>query len=139
IDAVDSPANRSTLDPFCSLIGHTGWSADVVLAARNTAGNMASSDGKPGSVFDHHVQTAVCDSRAKYREGRRPRAVKVYTINLESRYLLIQGVPAVGAMKELVERFALYGAIEEYNALDEYPAEDFTEVYLIKFMNLQSA
>ncbi|XP_029414218.1 RNA-binding protein 48 isoform X1 [Nannospalax galili] len=42
-------------------------------------------------------------------------------------------------MKELVERFALYGAIEEYNALDEYPAEDFTEVYLIKFMNLQSA
>ncbi|XP_015413797.1 PREDICTED: RNA-binding protein 48 isoform X2 [Myotis davidii] len=42
-------------------------------------------------------------------------------------------------MKELVERFALYGAIEQYNALDEYPAEEFTEVYLIKFMNLQSA
>lgn len=58
---------------------------------------------------------------------------------MESRYLIIQGVPAVGAMKELVERFALYGAIEQYNALDEYPAEDFTEVYLIKFMNLQSA
>ncbi|XP_034375478.2 RNA-binding protein 48 [Arvicanthis niloticus] len=100
---------------------------------------MASSDGKPGGIFDHHVQTAVCDSRAKYREGRRPRAVKVYTINLESQYLLIQGVPAVGAMKELVERFALYGAIEQYNALDEYPAEDFTEVYLIKFVKLQSA
>ncbi|KAM6152559.1 RNA-binding protein 48 [Erethizon dorsatum] len=100
---------------------------------------MASSDGQLGSLFDHHVQRAVCDTRAKYREGRRPRAVKVYTINLESRYLLIQGVPAVGAMKELVERFALYGTIEEYNALDEYPAEDFTEVYLIKFMNLRSA
>ncbi|XP_014922002.1 RNA-binding protein 48 [Acinonyx jubatus] len=100
---------------------------------------MAASGGELGGVFDHHVQRAVCDTRAKYREGRRPRAVKVYTINLESRYLLIQGVPAVGAMKELVERFALYGAIEQYNALDEYPAEDFTEVYLIKFMNLQSA
>ncbi|KAM4874422.1 RNA-binding protein 48 isoform 2-T2 [Thomomys bottae] len=100
---------------------------------------MASSDGKLGSLFDHHVQRAVCDTRAKYREGRRPRAVRVYTINLESRYLIIQGVPAVGAMKELVERFALYGAIEEYYALDEYPAEDFTEVYLIKFMNLQGA
>ncbi|XP_064431345.1 RNA-binding protein 48 isoform X4 [Mirounga angustirostris] len=100
---------------------------------------MASSGGELGGVFDHHVQRAVCDTRAKYREGRRPRAVKVYTINLESRYLLIQGVPAVGAMKELVERFALYGAIEQYNPLDEYPAEDFTEVYLIKFMNLQSA
>ncbi|XP_037363764.1 RNA-binding protein 48 isoform X1 [Talpa occidentalis] len=100
---------------------------------------MASSGGEIGGLLDHHVQRAVCDSRAKYREGRRPRAVKVYTINLESRYLLIQGVPAVGAMKELVERFALYGAIEQYNALDEYPAEDFTEVYLIKFLNLQSA
>ncbi|KFO23917.1 RNA-binding protein 48 [Fukomys damarensis] len=100
---------------------------------------MASSDGQLGSLFDHHLQREVCDTRAKYREGRRPRAVKVYTINLESWYLLIQGVPAVGAMKELVERFALYGTIEEYNALDEYPAEDFTEVYLIKFMNLQSA
>lgn len=109
-----------------------------MLSGDNT-GKMALSGGQLGGLFDHHVQRAVCDSRAKYREGRRPRAVRVYTINLESRYLLIQGVPAVGAMKELVERFALYGAIEQYNALDEYPAEDFTEVYLIKFLNLQSA
>lgn len=63
----------------------------------------------------------------------------MYTINLESRYLLVQGVPALGAMRELVERFALYGAIEQYNALDEYPAEEFTEVYLIKFLHLHSA
>ncbi|XP_053570016.1 RNA-binding protein 48 isoform X2 [Bombina bombina] len=42
-------------------------------------------------------------------------------------------------MKELIAQFALYGAIEEYNALDEYPAEEFTEVYLIKFQRLQSA
>ncbi|XP_077030994.1 RNA-binding protein 48 isoform X2 [Agelaius phoeniceus] len=64
---------------------------------------------------------------------------QVYTINLESRYILIQGVPALGVMKELVEQFALYGAIEEYHALDEYPAEQFTEVYLIKFKKLQCA
>ncbi|XP_008935901.1 PREDICTED: RNA-binding protein 48, partial [Merops nubicus] len=63
----------------------------------------------------------------------------VYTINLESRYLLIQGVPALGVMKELVEQFALYGAIQEYHALDEYPADQFTEVYLIKFQKLQCA
>uniref|UniRef100_A0A8C5Q7L6 RNA-binding protein 48 n=1 Tax=Leptobrachium leishanense TaxID=445787 RepID=A0A8C5Q7L6_9ANUR len=90
-------------------------------------------------VQAHHEQKRVCDSRAKYRDGRRPRAVKVYTINLESRYLLIQGVPAIGVMKELVEQFALYGVIEEYNALDEYPTEEFTEVYLLKFQRLQSA
>ncbi|NXJ67518.1 RBM48 protein, partial [Rostratula benghalensis] len=95
--------------------------------------------GGAGGVRGHHAQLAVCQSRARYREGRRPRAVKVYTVNLESRYLLIQGVPALGVMKELVEQFALYGAIEEYHALDEYPAEQFTEVYLIKFQKLQCA
>ncbi|NXC50908.1 RBM48 protein, partial [Penelope pileata] len=87
----------------------------------------------------HHQQLRACGTRAKYREGRRPRAVKVYTINLESRYLLVQGVPALGVMKELVEQFALYGAIEQYHPLDAYPAEPFTEVYLIKFQLLQCA
>ncbi|NXD92852.1 RBM48 protein, partial [Chaetorhynchus papuensis] len=97
----------------------------------------AGSSGAPGAPCRHHAQLGACESRAKYREGWRPRAV--YTINLESRYLLIQGVPALGVMKELVEQFALYGAIEEYHALDEYPAEQFTEVYLIKFKKLQCA
>ncbi|NXY17276.1 RBM48 protein, partial [Atrichornis clamosus] len=99
----------------------------------------AGSSGRPGAPCRHHAQLGACESRAKYREGWRPRAVKVYTINLESRYLLIQGVPALGVMKELVEQFALYGAIEEYHALDEYPAEQFTEVYLIKFQKLHCA
>ncbi|NWU05310.1 RBM48 protein, partial [Cephalopterus ornatus] len=100
---------------------------------------MAAGGGDPGAPCRHHAQLGACESRAKYREGRRPRAVKVYTINLESRYLLIQGVPALGVMKELVEQFALYGAIEEYHALDEYPAEEFTEVYLLKFQKLHCA
>uniref|UniRef100_A0A8B9T4W4 RNA binding motif protein 48 n=1 Tax=Anas platyrhynchos TaxID=8839 RepID=A0A8B9T4W4_ANAPL len=80
-----------------------------------------------GGVLPESSQLAACGSRAKYREGRRPRAVKVYTINLESRYLLIQGVPALGVMKESI------------TALDEYPAEQFTEVYLIKFQKVQCA
>ncbi|KAL4675266.1 hypothetical protein H8957_017466, partial [Semnopithecus entellus] len=101
---------------------------------------MASSSGELGNLFDHQVWRAACNTWAKYGEGGWPGAVKVYTINLESQYLLIiQGSPAVGAMKEIVERFTLYGANEQYNALDEYPPEDFTEVYLIKFINLKSA
>lgn len=81
----DCPANLSTLGPFCSLIGHRGaHPADVVLALRTAAGKMAFSDGKPGCIFDHHVQTAVCDSRAKYRESRRPRAVKVESLRFSS-------------------------------------------------------
>ncbi|KAM3843371.1 RNA-binding protein 48-like [Diretmus argenteus] len=90
-------------------------------------------------VYKHHEQRKVCISRPKYREGRKAKAVKVYTINLESRYLMVQGVPAIGVMTELIQLCALYGAVEEYRPLDEYPAEQFTEVYLVKFQRLTSA
>ncbi|XP_068584606.1 RNA-binding protein 48 isoform X2 [Cebidichthys violaceus] len=52
---------------------------------------------------------------------------------------MVQGVPAIGVMTELVQLCALYGAVEEYRPLDEYPAEEFTEVYLVKFQKLTSA
>ncbi|KAM3597094.1 uncharacterized protein V6R79_025837 [Siganus canaliculatus] len=75
------------------------------------------------------------------REGKREqlRWEHVYTINLESRYLMVQGVPAIGVMTELIQLCALYGVVEEYRPLDEYPAEEFTEVYLVKFQKLTSA
>ena len=65
--------------------------------------------------------------------------LQVYTINQESRYVLVQGVPAVGASHELVKLFALYGAVDEYRILDDYPSEDFSEAYLICFKKIQSA
>ncbi|XP_069111839.1 RNA-binding protein 48-like [Argopecten irradians] len=94
----------------------------------------------PMNVPLHHVRGETCSTRPVYREGRNPKAVKVYTVNLESRYLLIQGVPAVGATQELIKLCALYGAISEYRFLDEYPTADkFTDVYLIKYERIQSA
>lgn len=63
----------------------------------------------------------------------------MYTINLESRYVMVQGVPAIGVMSELIQLCALYGAVDEYRPLDEYPAEEFTEVYLVKFQRVPSA
>ncbi|KAM8884933.1 RNA-binding protein 48 [Synchiropus picturatus] len=98
-----------------------------------------SSCWKVPEVYKHHEQQKVCISRPKYREGRKDRAVKVYTINLESCYVMIQGVPAIGVMNELVQLCALYGVVQEYRPLDEYPAEEFTEVYLVKFQRLTSA
>ncbi|KAL4629883.1 RNA-binding protein 48 [Arapaima gigas] len=113
---------------------------DLCMAQpENMAASGSGSCWSTPEVHKHHEQQLVCHTRPKYREGRRPRAVKVYTINLESRFLLVQGVPAVGAMKELVQLFALYGVVEEYRVLDEYPAEQFTEVYLFKFQKLQGA
>lgn len=40
---------------------------------------------------------------------------QVYTINDESKYLLVQGVPSVNAKKELLQLFEAYGEIEEYD------------------------
>ena len=39
--------------------------------------------------------------------------LQVYTVNQESRYLLIFNVPALGVIKDLLELFAIYGEIEE--------------------------
>ncbi|CAG8652646.1 10997_t:CDS:2, partial [Dentiscutata erythropus] len=48
-------------------------------------------------------------------------------------------VPALGLSKELLELFSLYGAIEEYRYLDDYPCEKFTDVYWIKFQTIAEA
>ncbi|CAG8739926.1 2686_t:CDS:2, partial [Funneliformis mosseae] len=54
-------------------------------------------------------------------------------------YLVVENVPALGLTKELLELFALYGTIEEYRCLDDYPCEEFTDVYWIKFQSLPQA
>ncbi|XP_053373435.1 uncharacterized protein LOC123530991 [Mercenaria mercenaria] len=87
----------------------------------------------------HHIRQEVCSTRAPYRDGRKPTAVKVYTVHQESKYLLIQGVSAVGATNELVKLFETVGDVEEHRILDDYPSEQFTEVYLIKYKRIQSA
>ncbi|GBO22025.1 RNA-binding protein 48 [Araneus ventricosus] len=58
---------------------------------------------------------------------------QVYTINQESVYLLISNVPAVGGAEELQALCDQYGIVEDFRPLDEYPCEDFTEVYLVKY------
>ena len=57
----------------------------------------------------------------------------------ESRYLLVQNVSAVGARDQLAKLFSTYGAVAELYPLDDYPAEKFTEVYLLKYQRIQSA
>jgi hypothetical protein len=52
--------------------------------------------------------------RKRYRTPKRDISVRVYTLNQESKYLLVKNVPSLGATKELLKLFALYGPIEEY-------------------------
>ena len=63
----------------------------------------------------------------------------MYTVSQESRYLLLQGVPALGVVDDLIKLCALYGAVEEYRILHEYPTEDFLQVIWVKYQRLQAA
>uniref|UniRef100_T1JII2 RNA-binding protein 48 n=1 Tax=Strigamia maritima TaxID=126957 RepID=T1JII2_STRMM len=87
----------------------------------------------------HHQQAELCVTRAKYRQGRKLTAVKVYTINQESKYLLIQGVSSVGAKNELENMCSEYGVIDELNVLDDYPSEEYTEAYCVKYKEIHNA
>ncbi|RHZ46043.1 hypothetical protein Glove_637g19 [Diversispora epigaea] len=82
---------------------------------------------------------SVPTERPKYRAGRKPTAVKVYTVNNESRYLVIENIPALNLKKELLELLSLYGTIEEHQFLDNYPCEEFTDVYWVKFQSIAEA
>lgn len=56
---------------------------------------------------------------------------------MESRYLIVQNVPAVNVVQELTNLFGLFGVIVETKILDDYPKkEQFNEVLLIKFERL---
>jgi hypothetical protein len=45
----------------------------------------------------------------------------------------------VGAKEQLAKLFSSYGTVADVHALDDYPSENFTEVYLVKYKRIQSA
>lgn len=84
-------------------------------------------------------EAQVCFTRASYRAGKKDTAVCVYTINQESRYLIVRNVPALGCIDDLIKLFALYGPVEEYRLMDEEDSEPYTDVYWIKFLRIANA
>ena len=97
-------------------------------------------------AHDHHIRGDVCTTRPPYRSGKKPRAVKVYTIAQESKYLLVQNIPSIaGAGEQLVPHFSQYGAIEQYWKLDGYERKDpqegeqFLDTMLIKYVQISHA
>ncbi|CAI5995110.1 unnamed protein product [Closterium sp. NIES-64] len=81
----------------------------------------------------------VCHTRAEYRAGRRERAVRVYTVNDESRYLMVRNVPALGCVDDLLRLFSAHGPVEEHRMMDEEDAPPFTDVVWLKFTHLHHA
>ncbi|GAB2297403.1 hypothetical protein Dimus_031508 [Dionaea muscipula] len=68
-----------------------------------------------------------------------PPAVRVYTVCDESKYLIVRNVPALGCGDELKQLFAKYGDVEECKPMDAEECEPFTDVYWIKFCQINNA
>uniref|UniRef100_A0A7C9D4F7 RNA-binding protein 48 n=2 Tax=Opuntia streptacantha TaxID=393608 RepID=A0A7C9D4F7_OPUST len=68
-----------------------------------------------------------------------PPAARVYTVCDESKYLIVRNVPALGCGDELKQLFATYGEVEDCKPMDAEECEQFTDVYWIKFCQINNA
>ncbi|KAI8527080.1 hypothetical protein RHMOL_Rhmol12G0048000 [Rhododendron molle] len=68
-----------------------------------------------------------------------PPAIRVYTVCDESKYLIVKNVPALGCGDELSRLFGSYGDIEECKPMDYEDCEPFTDVYWVKFRQVNNA
>ncbi|XP_073132265.1 uncharacterized protein [Henckelia pumila] len=66
-------------------------------------------------------------------------AVRVYTVCDESKYLIVRNVPELGCGDELLNLFSTYGKVEECKPMDDEECEPFTDVYWIKFHQVNNA
>ncbi|KAI9915502.1 hypothetical protein PsorP6_008506 [Peronosclerospora sorghi] len=58
------------------------------------------------------------------------RNVRVYSVAIESRYLVVRNIPALGVIEDLLKRLSLYGKICEYRLLDH--ADDRQAALLVE-------
>ncbi|XP_071451255.1 uncharacterized protein [Hetaerina americana] len=87
----------------------------------------------------HHQRLELCLTRAKYRQGRKLTAVKVYTVNDESPHILVFGVPSLGLQDDLKRVSSKFGDIKSLVVVPGYSSEDFTETYHIQYSRIQAA
>ncbi|GFP97461.1 RNA-binding protein 48 [Phtheirospermum japonicum] len=73
----------------------------------------------------------------KYKDE--PPAVCVYTVCDESKYLIVKNVPSLGCGDELLKLFSNYGQVEECKPMDAEDCEAYTDVYWIKFHQINNA
>lgn len=66
-------------------------------------------------------------------------AVRVYTVCDESKYLIVRNVSALGCEDELLKLFGTLGEVEECKPMDAEDCEAFTDVYWMKFRQVNNA
>ncbi|XP_015601143.1 uncharacterized protein LOC107270552 isoform X2 [Cephus cinctus] len=63
----------------------------------------------------------------------------VYTVNDESQHLMICGVPKLHLTEEVKRLMSPYGDVKKIHVVADYPTEQFTEVYHVHYVRIQSA
>ncbi|CAG2053214.1 unnamed protein product [Timema podura] len=100
---------------------------------------MAAAGRRDVMKLPHHQQTDLCSTRARYRQGKKLTAVKVYTINDESQHLLVCGVPSLGLQDELRRLCGRFGDVKSLVYVPRYAEEEFTDVYHAQYTRIQSS
>lgn len=92
---------------------------------------------------EHHLKGSVCLTRPPYRNGKKLRGVKVYTIAQESKYLLIQNLPSIGGvLEQLLPHLNQHGPVEQHWRLDGYQSKDdeeFIDTVLVQYRQIEHA
>ncbi|KAI7880211.1 hypothetical protein K492DRAFT_187995 [Lichtheimia hyalospora FSU 10163] len=82
----------------------------------------------------------MATNRPEYRDPKRPRAVKVYTIAQESRYLIVENVPALGLVDNLLKLCSSFGPVSSHRLLDDHAsATNYCDVVWIQFATTAAA
>ncbi|XP_030370123.1 RNA-binding protein 48 [Scaptodrosophila lebanonensis] len=94
--------------------------------------------------MEHHKRLEYCRTRLQYRQGRDLKAVKVYTVASESRYLLVFGVPRINLQANIKNKLQLFGKLQSITCVTSEMAaimelEAFTDVYKVIFYKLENA
>jgi len=87
----------------------------------------------------HHIKQDYCETRPKYRRTRKRTAVRVFTVSVESKYLIASNVPCTGVETELVKLFASFGTVDQHREIEDYPSEEFTKTFLVQYQEIQAA
>ncbi|RHY96901.1 hypothetical protein DYB35_004907 [Aphanomyces astaci] len=65
---------------------------------------------------------------------------KAYTVNEESRFILVRNIPALGATDELLRRLAEFGTVERHRLEDDHDdASEYVDVLWIQFDTVTAA
>ncbi|KAG9415978.1 RNA-binding protein 48 [Aphanomyces cochlioides] len=69
-----------------------------------------------------------------------PSRPKAYTVNEESRFVLIRNIPALGASEDLVAQCRKYGEVEDFRMEDDHDdASQYIDVMWLQYATVDAA